>query len=292
MSDLAAAVRALPPLREIIRDHGLRAEKKLGQNFLLDLNLTSKIARVAGDAKGRLVFEIGPGPGGLTRGILCEDPEHLIAIEYDGRAVEALQTLRQAAGDRLEILQQDALASALLTEGKRRGYALPYRVIANLPYNIATPLLTGWLADLHQNPLCYDALVLMFQKEVAQRIVAKPGSKAYGRLAVISQWLCDCKIAFDVPAAAFTPPPKVTSSVVRFIPKEMKADMPAFATVEKLTAAAFGQRRKMIRSSLKNHLHEIELCGLRPEARAEELSVADFIALARMIEKEGGKGRD
>lgn len=283
MSDPDDPISALPPLRDVIRDNGLRAEKKLGQNFLLDLNLTGKIARAAGKLDGCTVFEIGPGPGGLTRAILSSDAKKLIAVEYDPRAIGALQTLQEASEGRLHIVQRDALETSLMDLAKEYETEGPYVVIANLPYNIATPLLTGWLEEIHADQGRYRELVLMFQKEVAQRICAKPSQKTYGRLSIISQWLCDCKLMFDVPASAFTPPPKVTSSIVRLVPKKQD-HLPAFETMEKLTAAAFGQRRKMIRGSLKDYMPQIESCGLRPEARAEELSIDDFIKLARAIE--------
>lgn len=278
MSEIAA----LPPLRDVIREHGLRAEKSLGQNFLLDLNLTGKIARAARQVKDACVFEIGPGPGGLTRALLESGARKVIAIEYDPRAIAALESLKTAAQGRLDIVQQDALHADLPALAGTAGCIPPFVIVANLPYNIATPLLTGWLEQIHVNPGLYAELVLMFQKEVAQRIVAPPQSKAYGRLSVISQWICDAKIMFDVPASAFTPPPKVTSSIVRLAPKK-RADTIPFEAMEKLTAAAFGQRRKMIRGSLKEYLSEIEACTLRPEARAEELAVADFVRLAQAI---------
>jgi 16S rRNA (adenine1518-N6/adenine1519-N6)-dimethyltransferase len=278
VSDIAA----LPPLRDIIREHGLRAEKSLGQNFLLDLNLTGKIARTAKHLKDACVFEIGPGPGGLTRAILEGGAAHLIAVEYDPRAILALESLKTAANGRLTIVQQDALHADLTALATLAGFRPPYVIAANLPYNIATPLLTGWLEQIHAQPSLYSEMILMFQKEVAQRIAAQSSSKAYGRLSILSQWLCETKIAFDVPASAFTPPPKVTSSIVRLVPRERKDSIP-FAVMEKLTAAAFGQRRKMIRGSLKEYLPQIEAVGLRPEARAEELSVNDFVRLAAAI---------
>lgn len=277
MSDISE----LPPLRDIIREHNLRAEKSLGQNFLLDLNLTSKIARAAGDVKKTTVFEIGPGPGGLTRGILAAGAAKVIAIEYDTRAIEALQSLKEASGGRLEIVHADALNAKLLDLAKQFGAKPPYVIVANLPYNIATPLLTGWLEEIHANPAQYREMVLMFQKEVAQRIVAKPSSKTYGRLSILAQWLCEAKLLFDVPAAAFTPPPKVTSSIVRLVPKgKVTGD---FATMEKITAAAFGQRRKMIRGSLKDYIDIVNKVGLREEARAEELTVEDYAALVNAL---------
>lgn len=267
-------VDSLPPLREIIREHGLRAEKKLGQNFLLDLNLTGKIARSAGDLSGT-VFEIGPGPGGLTRAILKSGAPRVVAIEYDPRAIGALQSLREAAEGRLEILHADALE----TDITALGYQGPYHVVANLPYNIATPLLTGWMRQVRAGHVL-ASFTLMFQKEVAQRIVAPPDSAAYGRLAVLCQWLCDAKLLFDVPASAFTPPPKVTSSIVRLVPRAMQADAPSMEAVERVTAAAFGQRRKMIRSSMKTYLAAIEQLSIDPTKRAEALSVDEFIAIA------------
>lgn len=279
----ASDIDNLPPLRDVIREHDLRAEKSLGQNFLLDLNLTKKIAKGAGDLANATVFEIGPGPGGLTRAILSSGAKKLIAVEYDPRAIKALQSLKDASDGRLEIVQADALHVSLSDLAKEFGCEPPFVIIANLPYNIATPLLTGWLEEIHFNPSLYRELILMFQKEVAQRIVARPSTKAYGRISILTQWLCHAKMLFDVPGAAFTPPPKVTSSIVRFVPAGgVEGD---FKTMEKLTAAAFGQRRKMIRSSLKDYMPYVEACGLRPEARAEELSPDDFAKLALAVSK-------
>lgn len=270
----------LPPLREVINAHELHADKKLGQNFLLDQNITDKIARFAGLSCGGLadknVVEIGPGPGGLTRSLLKADAKSLKAIEFDPRAVGALQDLKERSSGRLEILQEDALTvdvTALVDA--------PRVIVANLPYNIATPLLIGWLKQLRTDQGHYDSLILMFQKEVAQRICAQVGDKAYGRLAVISQWLCGTKKLFDLSPSAFTPPPKVTSSVVQFVPRALDDDAPSFEALERVTAAAFGQRRKMIRSSLKDYMDAVEACGLNPELRAENLSCDDFIRLAR-----------
>ncbi len=277
-------VAALPPLRDVIRDHGLRAEKALGQNFLLDLNLTGKIARAASaPLKGCTVFEIGPGPGGLTRALLLAGAKKVIAIEYDPRAIEALQSLKHAANGRLDIVQMDALHADLPALAAERGLEGPFVIASNLPYNIATPLLTGWLEEVHAHPARYREMILMFQKEVAQRIAATPPSKAYGRLAVLSQWLCTAKVMFDVPAAAFTPPPKVTSAIVRLIPRAQDNGDIKFSVMERLTAAAFGQRRKMIRGSLKEYIDYVEACGLRTEARAEELPPEDYIRLARAV---------
>lgn len=268
---------SLPPLREVISHYELRAEKKLGQNFLLDGNVTDKIARTAGDLSNITVFEIGPGPGGLTRSLLKAGAKKVIAVEFDPRAVAALEGLKNFAAGRLEILQADALATDLLSlapEGERA-------IIANLPYNIATPLLIGWLEQLRSQPDAYTQMLLMFQREVAERLVAKPGGKAYGRLGVLANWLCKTEIVYNLPPQAFTPPPKVSSAVVRFTPKKQDADAPAFADVEKVTAAAFGQRRKMVRSSLKAYEGFFTACGIDPERRAETLPVETFIRLAR-----------
>ncbi len=284
MSDITDQIAALPPLRDIIREHDLRAEKSLGQNFLLDLNLTAKIARAAGDLNGCTVFEIGPGPGGLTRALVSSGAAKVIAIEYDPRAIAALESLKVASNGVLEIVQADALHADLPSIATQLGAKPPFVIVANLPYNIATPLLTGWLEDGFKNPGLYREMVLMFQKEVAQRIVAKPSNKAYGRLAILTQWLCAAKLMFDVPAAAFTPAPKVTSSIVRLVPKENTGACD-FSIMEKLTAAAFGQRRKMIRGSLKEYMDFVHACGLREEARAEELSVEEFIKLAEAVTK-------
>lgn len=270
-------IHNLPPLREVIAAHDLRAEKKLGQNFLLDSNITDKIARQAGDLTATTVFEIGPGPGGLTRSLLKAGAQKVIAIEYDPRAVGALQDLVEAAEGRLDVVQADALDTDLLALAPEG----PRAVVANLPYNIATPLLIGWLRQIYQDRSAYQSLTLMFQKEVVERICARENTKAYGRLAVLAQWLCECKKAFDLPPSAFTPPPKVTSSIVQLTPKDLSAGQPDFAAVEQLTAAAFGQRRKMLRSSLKAHITALETAGIDPTARAEQLSVDDFICLAQ-----------
>ncbi len=278
-------IAALPPLRDIIRDHGLRAEKSLGQNFLLDLNLTSKIAKSAKTLAGKTVFEIGPGPGGLTRALLLSEADNVVALEYDARAIAALHSLKDASNGRFHLIHTDALSASLPDIANSLGLASPFVIVANLPYNIATPLLTRWLYEIYKNESRYGEMVLMFQKEVAQRIVAKPSSKSYGRLSILSQWLCDVKLCFDVPASAFTPPPKVTSSIVRFVPKHNVATGVDFGVMEGITAAAFGQRRKMIRGSLKNYLAHIESCGLRPDVRAEDLAVEDYINLARSVTK-------
>ncbi len=272
----------LPPLREVISAHELRAEKKFGQNFLLDQNLTDKIARLAGgvggDLSGQTVIEIGPGPGGLTRSCLRAGAKKVVAIEFDPRAVAALSGLREAAGERLEILQGDALEIDLLTVAEG-----PRAIVANLPYNIATPLLIGWLRQIRADMGAYTSMTLMFQKEVADRIVAPVGGKAYGRLSVISQWLCQARKVMDLSPGAFTPPPKVKSSVVRFVPKALNADAPHFKAMEGVSAAAFGQRRKMIRGSLKAYAAQIEALGIDPALRAENLGLDDYVRLAQTV---------
>lgn len=282
LSDLKEKLAALPPLRDVINDNDLRAEKKFGQNFLLDLNLTDKIARAAGDLSGATVFEIGPGPGGLTRSLLCSTAPHVVAIEFDPRAIHALSGLKSAVGDALTLIEGDALDKNLIEMSEA-----PRAIVANLPYNVATPLLIKWLKDIREDQNAYRSMTLMFQKEVGERITAKCGDKAYGRLGVIAQWLCDAYLAFDVPASAFTPPPKVTSSIVYLQPKDIGVDAPSFKAVERVTAAAFGQRRKMIRSSLKNYKHLFAECGLEETVRAENLGVQQFIKLARLSEKDG-----
>lgn len=271
---MSKALENLPPLREVINQHDLRAHKSLGQNFLLDQNITDKIIREAGNLSGHTVFEIGPGPGGLTRSLLKTDVKKVIAIEFDERAVKALQDLKEASDNRLEIMQADALKTNLLdlTQG-------PRAIVANLPYNIATPLLTGWLEQIRNVQDAYSSMTLMFQKEVGDRITAQSNTKSYGRLAVLCQWLCHVQSVYELPPSAFTPPPKVKSSVVHFVPKSLN-DAPAFKDVENLTADAFGQRRKMIRSSLKNYSKQIEALGIDPTKRAENLTIEDFINIA------------
>lgn len=281
MADYKEAVSALPPLRDVIHTHDLRAEKKFGQNFLLDLNLTDKIVRAAGNLKDCHVIEIGPGPGGLTRSLLQSDSRHVTAIEYDPRAVRALQDLNSAAQGHLTLVQGDALDVDL-----KSLYDAPRAIVANLPYNIATPLFLKWLQDLREDYQAYRSMTLMFQKEVAERIAAPLGHKAYGRLGVMAQWLCDTQIAFDVPASAFTPPPKVTSSIIYCQPKKLDDDAPQFKTMEHLVGLAFGQRRKMIRSSLKDYTQHFDKVGLDETLRAENLSVENFIALAKAVEKD------
>lgn len=271
---------ALPPLREVVVAHGLAAKKSLGQNFLFDLNLTSRIARAAGPLANATIVEIGPGPGGLTRALLAEGAAHVIAIERDERCLAALSEIAAHYPERLEIVAGDALAVNLddLVGGRR-----PARICANLPYNIATVLLAQWL-EAEKWPPFFDRLVLMFQKEVAQRIVATPAQRAdYGRLAVLANWRCTTRILFDVPPAAFTPPPKVTSSVVELTPRPepLACDVKLLGMV---TQAAFGQRRKMLRQSLKtlgvDPLVLLARTEIDPTRRAEEIDVQGFVALA------------
>lgn len=276
-----APIDTLPPLREVIRQHGLAARKSLGQNFLLDLNLTARIARAAGPLAGVTVVEVGPGPGGLTRALLALGADKVIAIERDDRCVAALGEVAEAYPGRLDVLAEDALKI------DAAGYlgAAPARVVANLPYNIATALLIRWLS-VEPWPPWYDALVLMFQREVAERIVAAPGAKSYGRLAVLSQWRTVPKILFDVAPSAFVPPPKVVSSVVSLIPRPVPLACEQ-RLLERVTAAAFGQRRKMLRQSLKglgrDPLPLIAACGIAETARAEEVPVEGFVALANAL---------
>ncbi|MBX9825006.1 MAG: 16S rRNA (adenine(1518)-N(6)/adenine(1519)-N(6))-dimethyltransferase RsmA [Xanthobacteraceae bacterium] len=277
----AAASDGLPPLREVIRRHGLSAKKSLGQNFLLDLNLTGRIARAAGPLDGVSVVEIGPGPGGLTRALLAEGARRVIAVERDERAVAALHEIAGHYPGRLTVVPGDAMEFDPAPHLDRG----PARIVANLPYNIATVLLTGWLAA-EPWPPWYDRMVLMFQREVAERIAAPPGGKTYGRLSVLSAWRAQAKILFDVNPSAFVPPPKVTSSVVQLIPRA--APLPCNrSTLERVTEAAFGQRRKMLRQSLKSlgtdPLPLLEAAGIEPTARAEEITVEGFAALARAL---------
>ena len=312
------AIDDLPPLREAIRRHGLSAKKSLGQNFLLDLNLTARIARAGGALDGITAVEIGPGPGGLTRALIAEGARRVIAIERDSRAIAALGEIAAHYPGRLTVIEGDALEtdwnaapspSPLVGEGRgggsgglgttvpdpatptpdpsSQGGGAKARIVANLPYNIATALLVRWLA-VEPWPPWYDGLVLMFQREVAERIVAAPGTKPYGRLAVLAGWRTEARIMFDVAPSAFVPPPKVTSSVVRLVPRA--APLPcARATLERVTAAAFGQRRKMLRASLRSlggdPLPILAAAGIDPAARAEEIAVEGFVALANALDK-------
>jgi 16S rRNA (adenine1518-N6/adenine1519-N6)-dimethyltransferase len=280
----------LPPLREIIRRHDLIARKSLGQNFLLDLNLAARIGRAAGALAGVTVLEIGSGPGGLTRALLALGAARVIAVERDVRAIAALQEIGERYPGRLDIVAADALTF----DPRSRLDRGPVRIVANLPYNIATALLISWLC-IEPWPPWYEAAVLMFQREVAERIVAAPGSKSYGRLSVLVQWRCEARILFDVNPSAFVPPPKVTSSLVRFLPRAtpLACDRKLLETA---TQAAFGQRRKMLRQSLRLLGADVSAllstAGLSPTARAEDISVAGFVSLARALAVHRGLGHD
>jgi len=270
----------LPPLREVIAQHNLSAQKSLGQNFLLDLNLTSKIARQAGDLTQSDVLEIGPGPGGLTRGLLAEGARRVIAIEKDRRCIAALEDIQKAYPDRLEIFEGDALSINPLER-----LTGPVKVVANLPYNVGTELLIRWLTPTRWPPF-WTSLTLMFQKEVAERIVAPVASKAYGRLALLSQWRTDANIVMNLPPSAFTPPPKVSSAVVHLTALNAPRFEAEAAVLEKTVAKAFNQRRKMLRSSLKGLTPDLEeklnAAGIAPTLRAEQVSLEQFCALARL----------
>jgi 16S rRNA (adenine1518-N6/adenine1519-N6)-dimethyltransferase len=276
-----SAIDDLPPLREVIRKHALSARKSLGQNFLLDLNLTARIARAAGPLEAATVVEIGPGPGGLTRALLALGAAHVVAVEHDARAIPALEAIARRYPGRLEIVHADAL-----TFDPR-----PYlggsnaKIVANLPYNIATALLIGWLS-IEPWPPWYDMMVLMFQREVAERIVARENDEAYGRLAVLANWRAETKILFDISPAAFVPQPKVTSSVVRLVPR-MTPEPCDRRTLEQVAAAAFGQRRKMLRQSLKSLPAEPARLAAAADIdltrRAETVPVSGFVAMAREL---------
>ena len=273
------AIDDLPPLREVIRRHDLRAKKSLGQKFLLDLNLTSRIARAAGPLDDVTVIEIGPGPGGLTRALLANGARRVIAVERDERALAALAEIAARYPGRLDVVAGDALdfdPRSHLDHG-------PVRIVANLPYNIATALLVTWLT-LEPWPPWYDRLVLMFQREVAERITAAPGSKSYGRLSVLAGWRSEARMLFDIAPSAFVPPPKVISTLVEFVPRAAPLACDPRA-LQRMTRAAFGQRRKMLRQSLKSlgvdPLVLLGAAGIEPTARAEEIPVAGFVALAR-----------
>ena len=271
----------LPPLKDVISRHQLRGKKSLGQHFLLDLNLTSKIARYAGNLDQFDILEIGPGPGGLTRSLLDEGARKVVAIEKDSRCIEALEEIQATFPGRLKLLQGDALST-----NASEHLADPVRIIANLPYNIGTELLVRWLTSKTW-PSFWQSMTLMFQKEVANRIVASPGSKAYGRLSVMSQWRCDTKIAFNVPATAFTPPPKVESALVHFEAlKEPK--VPAEVEVlEFVVSKAFNQRRKMLRGALKGYFQNVEegllSIGVLPTRRAEDITVQEYCAMSQIL---------
>lgn len=268
------AIHALPPLRDIVRDQGLDAKKSLGQNFLFDLNITAKIARFADINDQTTVFEIGPGPGGLTRALLTETPaKHIIALEKDPRFIDALSPLVDASQGRLTLQNIDALEADPIDLSPA-----PRAIVANLPYNVATPLLLAWIEKIQD----YRSLTLMFQKEVAERIVAQPKTKAYGRLAVMTQWLCHASIVMDLPPEAFTPPPKVRSAVVHLTAKKRMDDID-FKAMEHVVATAFNQRRKMLRQSLKSLAIDWKNVPIEETKRAEELTVDDYCLLARSL---------
>ncbi len=277
------SIDGLPPLREVINTHDLLAKKALGQNFLLDLNLTSKIARQAGDLKNSDVLEVGPGPGGLTRALLHQGARRVVAIEQDKRFLPALAEVSEHHGGKLEVLHGDALSIDPLA-----AMNAPVRIVSNLPYNVGTELLTRWLTPLEWPPL-WQSLTLLFQKEVAQRIVAQPRTKAYGRLSILAQWRCNAKIIMEIPPAAFTPSPRVTSALVhleRLEKPRFKADA---KTLTWVVAQAFGQRRKMLRSSLKGIATDLEdqllAAEINPTQRAEEIELEQFCMLSELIRK-------
>lgn len=272
----------LPPLRDVIARHGLQAKKSLGQHFLLDAHLTDSIAGYAGDLRGYTVIEIGPGPGGLTRSLLATAAERIIAVEKDDRCVSALQALQAGAGSRLEIMAADALRVDL------SGLCPPPRaIVANLPYNVGTALLLRWLEDIWRDPGCYDRLIVMFQREVAERLTAEPGCRAYGRLSVLTQWLCEAAVVQHVPAAAFTPPPKVDSAVVRLIPRAAPRYAAAKEPLERVVQTAFQQRRKMLRTALKPLgaavIEQLPALGITPTLRADQVSIEQYCRLSHAL---------
>ena len=269
-----ATAHSLPPLRVVIARHGLAARRSLGQNFLLDMNLARRIVRAAGDLAGATVIEIGPGPGGLTRALLDAGARQVVAIERDHRCIAALEELADAYPERLRVVEADALEIDTETLAPPRR-----RIVANLPYNVATPLLLGWLRQIGS----FEGLTLMFQKEVALRLAAKPGNKSYGRLSVITQWLAEVRHEFNISKEAFTPPPKVASAVVSLIPRPAPLAPADWETLEKVAGRAFGQRRKMLRASLKSLNLDFGALGIEPTARAEELSVEQFCAIAEAV---------
>ena len=273
----------LPPLREVIAAHGLAAKKSLGQNFLLDLNLTRRIARAAGPLEGSTIYEVGPGPGGLTRALLMEGADGVVAVERDARCIAALEEIAEAYPGRLDIVADDALTIDERKLFRSKNISGPVRIAANLPYNVGSALLVKWLTS--DWPPFWESLTLMFQKEVAARLLAKPGNKDYGRLSVLTQWRARPHLLFDVSPRAFTPPPKVTSAIVRIEPLPEPAAPARLEDLEAVTKAAFGHRRKMLRQSLKTLSSDaaelIARAELNPEERAERLSIADFAALAR-----------
>ena len=274
----APRIRGLPPLREVIASHNLSARKSLGQNFLLDPNILRRIALAAGTLTDKTVIEVGPGPGGLTRSLLETDARKIVAVEHDPRCINAIRELEQFAPDRLRIIEEDAMKMNLDVLKREFGRLC---VVANLPYNIATALLIGWLKRIE----LFDGLFLMFQREVAERIVAMPGSKTYGRLSIAAQWRCEVRPLFTLPARAFSPPPKIESTFVEFIPRKKPLANASPDALETVVTAAFSQRRKMLRSSLKavfsDPVSTLREAGIDPTFRAEAVSIPGFCALAR-----------
>lgn len=278
----ALSLDNLPPLRDVMERFDLMPKKALGQNFLLDGNITAKVARAAGGLEGFYAIEIGPGPGGLTRALLQAGARQVVAVEKDARCMAALAELSSAAEGRLQVIEADAL-TVDVTE-----LALaPRKIVANLPYNVATPLLIGWLEQIAARRDALASMTLMFQKEVADRILATPGSKAYGRLSVMAQWQCNVVHRFDLPPQVFTPPPKVTSSVIHLTPRERPAVDVPWRVMEKVVEKAFGQRRKMLRSALKGLTEDVEAwlakAGINPTERAERLTAEEFGRLAKAL---------
>lgn len=269
----------LPPLRDVIAQYGLHTKKSLGQHFLLDSNLTDKIVRLAGDLTGCAVIEVGPGPGGLTRSLLHSKARQVVALEKDDRCIAALASLCEASQGRLSVQQRDALEVACTQIADA-----PRTIIANLPYNVGTQMLVNWLHELADDSHAYTQLLLMFQKEVAERICAAPSTKAYGRISVLAQWLCEVRMVMQVPAAAFSPPPKVDSAIVQLLPRAQPAPVSRDA-LEKVVATAFQQRRKMLRSALSSLgqelVQQLPELQIAPTARPDQLSVEDYVRLAR-----------
>lgn len=276
----------LPSLKDVIAAHDLRAQKSLGQNFLMDPQITDRIAAAAGDLSKADVTEIGPGPGGLTRSILRQNPAHLYAVEFDPRAVSALQDLAQRAKGRLTIMQQDAMKMDYTVHLTRDG-AHPHVIISNLPYNISVPLLMQWLQIIYAHPGVITCMILMFQKEVADRILAHPHTGDYGRVSVLAQFLCDIDAVMTLAPGAFVPPPKVYSTVLRFTPKKVQEDRPSYKALDHVLSRAFSMRRKMLRGVMKDDLQALEQAGIDVTLRAENVPVQDYIRLAQIIEKIG-----
>lgn len=282
-------IACLPPLREALKELGLSAKKSLGQNFLLDLNITRRIARAAGPLEGASVLEIGPGPGGLTRALLLEGAAKVVAVERDERFRPILSRIESHSQGRLSVLFQDALRADFAAIAAETGVS---RVAANLPYNIATPLIVHWLTAGRWLPW-FDKLIVMVQREVGERLVAEPGSEDYGRLAVLAQYRARPRILFTLPPSVFVPPPKVASALVEIVPQAQAPDAVPISFLERVTAAAFGQRRKMLRSSLASLGADtaalIQNAGIDPAQRAERLTIADFVSLARELARQKGQ---